>query len=48
VHFACARDLQEIRGIGPRLVMKLEPYLTFVKADSAAKEARQSAWSPEG
>lgn len=35
VHFACARDLQAIRGIGPRTVDRLEPYLAFPQPDSA-------------
>jgi len=43
VHFACARDLQEIRGIGPRLTESLSPYLTFGEPDSADGDARQSA-----
>lgn len=34
VHFACARDLQAVRGIGPRTVERLAPYLAFVEADS--------------
>ncbi|MEZ4388354.1 MAG: helix-hairpin-helix domain-containing protein [Candidatus Krumholzibacteriia bacterium] len=34
VHFACARDLQGIRGIGPRLSAQLEPYLTFGQQDT--------------
>ncbi len=45
VHFACARDLQEIRGIGPRLVERMQPYLVFVGADSASSGIRQSASS---
>jgi len=35
VQFACARDLQAIRGIGPRTVERLEPYLVFTERDSA-------------
>jgi len=35
VHFARARDLQQIRGIGPRSVERFEPYLTFSKEDSS-------------
>ena len=46
VHFACARDLQEIRGIGPRLSERLTPYLTFGAADSANSGARHSASQP--
>ncbi|HOX26266.1 MAG TPA: helix-hairpin-helix domain-containing protein [Candidatus Krumholzibacteria bacterium] len=34
VHFACARDLQAIRGIGPRTVERLAPYLIFSPPDS--------------
>jgi len=43
VHFACARDLQEIRGIGPRLTERLSPYLTYGASDSTDSGARQSA-----
>ncbi len=35
VHFARARDLQAVRGIGPRTVARLEPYLAFSQSDSA-------------
>lgn len=34
VHFACARDLQAIKGIGARTVARIEPYLTFSQADT--------------
>ena len=34
VHFACARDLQAIRGIGARTVQRIEPYLTFSQSDT--------------
>jgi DNA uptake protein ComE-like DNA-binding protein len=43
VHFACARDLQEIRGIGPRLTERLSPYLIFGAADSTDSGVKQSA-----
>ena len=46
VHFACARDLQEIRGIGPRLSERLAPYLTFGAADSANSGVTYSASQP--
>ena len=36
LHFARARDLQQIRGIGPRSIVKFEPYLTFIKEDSSS------------
>jgi competence protein ComEA len=29
VHFACARDMQIIRGIGPGTIARIEPYLVF-------------------
>lgn len=35
VQFACARDLQAVRGIGPRTIERLEPYLVFAERDSA-------------
>lgn len=34
VHFARARDLQVVRGIGPRTIERLEPYLVFSQSDS--------------
>jgi competence protein ComEA len=34
LHFARARDLQAVRGIGPRTVERLIPYLTIGEADS--------------
>ena len=43
VHFARARDLQVIRGIGPRVVERLTPYLTFVAPDSGNTADRHSA-----
>jgi len=36
VHFACARDLQAIRGIGRRTVERIEPYLYFLQQDTAS------------
>jgi len=35
LHFACARDLQGVRGIGPRTAARIAPYLTFIESDSA-------------
>ena len=29
VHFACARDMPIIRGIGPGTIARIEPYLVF-------------------
>jgi hypothetical protein len=43
VHFARARDLQVIRGIGPRSVERLTPYLTFAAPDSGQPGDRHSA-----
>ncbi len=35
VHFASARDLQVVRGIGPRLVERIGLYLVFTQRDTA-------------
>lgn len=43
VHFARARDLQAVRGIGPRLVERLTPYLYFSQTDSSNGDPRHSA-----
>jgi competence protein ComEA len=43
VHFARARDMQVVRGIGPRTVEALEPYLVFDAGDSTAAASGQSA-----
>jgi DNA uptake protein ComE-like DNA-binding protein len=43
LHFARARDLQEVRGIGPRTIARLEPYLVFPQPDSAAAGEGHSA-----
>ena len=43
VHFACARDLQGIRGIGPRVAAQMEPYLVFDKGVRDSSGIRQSA-----
>ena len=43
VHFACARDLQEIRGIGPRVAARLEPYLVFEAGHRDSAPDRHSA-----
>jgi competence protein ComEA len=43
LHFACARDLQEVRGIGPRTVERIAPYLAFVPPDSATGGAARNA-----
>lgn len=43
LRFARARDLQEVRGIGPRTVERLAPYLTFPEADSSRADEPQTA-----
>lgn len=43
LHFARARDLQEVRGIGPRTVEKLSPYLAFEPADTGDGTAARNA-----
>ena len=43
VHFACARDLQEIRGIGPKLSARITSYLVFAVGDSADSGPLQPA-----
>jgi pimeloyl-ACP methyl ester carboxylesterase len=45
VHFARARDLQAVRGIGPRTIERLAPYLVFVNRDSASEDNKQTARS---
>ncbi|MBD3220525.1 hypothetical protein GF314_04715 [bacterium] len=34
VHFACARDLQAVRGIGPKLSAQIDPYLVYPQRDA--------------
>lgn len=43
VHFACARDMQVIRGIGPRLTARIEPHLTFGQRDTVPDGAMRIA-----
>ena len=43
VHFASARDLQAVRGIGPRLAARLEPYLVFGERDTLVGDAAPGA-----
>lgn len=38
LHFACARDLQVVRGIGPRTAARLSPYLEFPDKDTDGSE----------
>ncbi len=43
VHFACARDMQGIRGIGPVLAARIQPYLTFGQRDTTSNASMRSA-----
>jgi hypothetical protein len=43
LRFARARDLQEVRGIGPRTVERLAPYLSFPASDTASAAEPQTA-----
>ncbi len=47
LHFACARDLQEVRGIGPRTVERLAPYLAFAEPDSQKETRARNATGAE-
>ncbi len=46
LHFARARDLQEVRGIGPRTVEDLAPYLVFSARDTSAGTTARNATRP--
>jgi len=48
LHFACARDLQEVRGIGPRTVERLAPYLAFAGTDSQIGTGARNATAAKG
>lgn len=43
VHFACARDMQVIRGIGPRITARIEPHLTFGQQDTLSEGSMRIA-----
>ena len=43
VHFARARDLQAIRGIGPHTAERIAPYLSFGYADTSKSAVVRSA-----
>lgn len=43
VQFACARDMQVIRGIGPKLSARIEPHLTFGQQDTLAGASMRNA-----
>lgn len=43
MQFACARDMQGVRGIGPRTAARIEPHLTFGQRDTLPDDAMRIA-----